>query len=680
MSRACFHAAASLGCLVAVAAQGEVPLAKGEDEALAELQVLLNTPVVSASKREQKALESPQAIEVLTGDQIRASGAFRLMDLLKLMTGVQVYDLDGQVSRVAMRGVAPNTAPKTIQVLVDGVALYNSESFPLDIEGLPVPLDVIERVEVVRGPSSSLYGANAQLGVISITTRRAAGGPHGSLRAAGTNNGGFRAQGAYFLDEPGLRLTAGFGDLSDRRLDEPQRSVGRGPSHQPENQYHHQQVFLRPEVDFAGASLWAEYGKSSKRTGSETATSAAGVGLYTIGTLGLETEIAQAGWSQDWGPTLKSTRRINRTNVLYGLGGGLAAVPGNPQSPALVSLVRAALTHVDTMEWLTDYRSLEAAFQVNWDMSEALHWVLGGDARKMDTPGSKVQGIPALQPTASGGFLSVDWKAGPAILSAGLRAENETLGGSRTSPRFAVVVPTGAGTFRAGYFTSTRSPQMTEMFGNLNSPVVASISTANPDLRPEEAVNLEAGYRRTFARWSLDLTLYRMKLRKFIASTVVGVQGGKPVTQFRNSGGDLTNQGLEGTLKGEILPGWLMGLDGTYLDYRDEARDAQQYFAPRSTATLWTRARSGPLFGYLALQHLGAYTRFSPSSNKSEEEGANLQVHFNGGMEFGSGLSLSLYGVNAAHPVVYTGAAGFQNQFLSRYARREVGLQGAWRF
>lgn len=660
---------------------GQTPASSEADEALRELQILMNTPIESASKRKQKSAESPQAVEVLMGDQIRASGAFRLMDLLRLMTNIQVYDMDGQSSRIAMRGIAPNSTPKTIQVLVDGVALYNSEVFPMDIEGIPVPLEAIERVEVVRGPSSSLYGANAQLGVISITTKRGGTGSQVSLHTGFANNGGFHGQGAYQFGNAAFGLTAGFGTHSARQLEEPQKQVGSPQTYFPQNQYHQQQVMLRPEYRFAKGSLWAMYAKSSKRTGPETAINTAGVGLYTIGTIGLETEIAQAGWAQDWTASFKSTLKVNRTRILNGLGNGVFAYPGNPASPTLVNLVLGGMPNIRSMEYLTDVQSDEVALQVNWDPSEAVHFVFGGDTRKMKTPGSRVQGIPAIEPTASGGFVSMDWNVGPAILSAGVRAENETLGGSRTSPRLALVVPLDAtSVVRAGYFTSTRSPQMTERYASLNSPVVAFISTANPDLKPEEAENLEVGYRKNFARWSLDVTAYHMKLKKFIASTVIGVQGGKPLTQFRNAGTDLTNKGLEVGLKGEVRLGWLLGLNATYLDYRDDVRNDQQYFAPRTTANLWTRAKSGPWFGYLALQNRASFGRFSNSSNKSEEEAALFQMDFNLGYEFAHDLTLSLYGVNAAHAVAYTGAAGFQNQFLTRYARRELGIQAAWRF
>jgi len=63
-----------------------------------------------------------------------------------------------------------------------------------------------------------------------------------------------------------------------------------------------------------------------------------------------------------------------------------------------------------------------------------------------------------------------------------------------------------------------------------------------------------------------------------------------------------------------------------------------------------------------------------------EEAPALLQFHFNAGYEPRPGFSASIYGVNAAQGVTPTGAAGFNNQFLVRYARRELGIQAAYRF
>ena len=104
-----------------------------------ELFELLNTPVVGASKREQRLIDSPQAIEVLTGDEIRQMGIYRLQDALKLMTSVDLLESDLGYSVIGMRGVMQEGQPRTVQVLIDGVPLYTPQGGTYDINNLPPP-------------------------------------------------------------------------------------------------------------------------------------------------------------------------------------------------------------------------------------------------------------------------------------------------------------------------------------------------------------------------------------------------------------------------------------------------------------------------------------------------------------------------------------------------------------
>ena len=141
-----------------VVATGTLPLnaqAPPSDALEQELLELLNTPVKGASKREQRLLDSPQAIEVVTGDELRLMGIQRIQDALKLLTSLDLLESDLGYSVVGMRGVMQEGQPRTVQVLIDGVPLYVPLGGPLDVNNLPVTLDQVDRIEVVRGPSSS---------------------------------------------------------------------------------------------------------------------------------------------------------------------------------------------------------------------------------------------------------------------------------------------------------------------------------------------------------------------------------------------------------------------------------------------------------------------------------------------------------------------------------------------
>lgn len=139
------------------------------------LEDLLNVEVVSASRYAQRAADAPAAVTVITPAEIKAFGYRTLADILRAQRGFHVT-YDRVYSYAGVRGFAPPGDYNTrLLVLVDGYrtndALYDAgligNEFPID-------LDLVERVEVVRGPSSSVYGNNALFGVINVITRRGA--------------------------------------------------------------------------------------------------------------------------------------------------------------------------------------------------------------------------------------------------------------------------------------------------------------------------------------------------------------------------------------------------------------------------------------------------------------------------------------------------------------------------
>jgi outer membrane receptor protein involved in Fe transport len=146
-----------------------------------DLAELLGT-VSAASKREESLLHAPAAVTVLDRDQIRSSGVTSIPELLRTVPGVQVYrNAPGNwvVSLRGMNGLEGNN----VVVLLDGAPLNRRLDAHVDWSSLPVTLEDLERIEVVRGPVSTLYGANAYTGVIALISRREAG-----LRATGTTS------------------------------------------------------------------------------------------------------------------------------------------------------------------------------------------------------------------------------------------------------------------------------------------------------------------------------------------------------------------------------------------------------------------------------------------------------------------------------------------------------------
>jgi outer membrane cobalamin receptor len=132
--------------------------------------------VVTASRVGQDPLDSPSTVTVLSADDIRLSGALSVPDLLRRVVGVEVMSPSAGHSDVAIRGFQRKLNNKVL-VLIDGRSTY------LDFLGatffgiMPIELEEIERIEVIRGPGSAVYGANAVTGVINIITRTPGEGP-----------------------------------------------------------------------------------------------------------------------------------------------------------------------------------------------------------------------------------------------------------------------------------------------------------------------------------------------------------------------------------------------------------------------------------------------------------------------------------------------------------------------
>ncbi|MBF0595029.1 MAG: TonB-dependent receptor [Candidatus Omnitrophica bacterium] len=159
--------------LIGVIALGAAPLfAADKDMMSMSLEDLLKTPVTSAGGREQKKNEVSQAMTVITREDIARSGARNVPDLFYMVPGMQVKRLNGHMYAVAVRGPAYNTT-NNLLVLIDGTVVFNAGFNGTVWNNLPISLNEIERIEIIRGPGGVLYSSNAVNGVINIITRSA---------------------------------------------------------------------------------------------------------------------------------------------------------------------------------------------------------------------------------------------------------------------------------------------------------------------------------------------------------------------------------------------------------------------------------------------------------------------------------------------------------------------------
>ncbi len=136
------------------------------------LEELTGLTVVSVSKTEQKLSNTPAAVFVITSEDIRRSGATSIPDALRMVPGLHVGTIDGSKWAITSRGFNGRFANKLL-VLLDGRSVYSPLYSGVLWQQLDTILEDIERIEVIRGPGATVWGANAVNGVINIITKKA---------------------------------------------------------------------------------------------------------------------------------------------------------------------------------------------------------------------------------------------------------------------------------------------------------------------------------------------------------------------------------------------------------------------------------------------------------------------------------------------------------------------------
>ena len=150
------------------------------------LEQLANIVVTSVSRREQRVSDAAAPVYVITGDDIRRSGVRTLPEALRLAPNLQVARADANQYAVTARGFG-NVLANKLLVMIDGRTVYSPLFSGVFWETRDVMLEDVERIEVVSGPGTTLWGTNAVNGVINVVTRNASA-TQGALIAAGGGN------------------------------------------------------------------------------------------------------------------------------------------------------------------------------------------------------------------------------------------------------------------------------------------------------------------------------------------------------------------------------------------------------------------------------------------------------------------------------------------------------------
>ncbi|MGH7744622.1 MAG: TonB-dependent receptor plug domain-containing protein, partial [Candidatus Dormibacteria bacterium] len=150
------------------------------------LEQLGDIEVTTASKDPVKVSRTPAAIFVITQEDIRRSGATSIPEVLRLAPGVEVARVDSGHWSISIRGFAGQFS-KSLLVLIDGRSVYTPLFSGVYWNVQNLMLEDVDRIEVIRGPGGTIWGANAVNGVINIITKSAKD-THGALVALGGGN------------------------------------------------------------------------------------------------------------------------------------------------------------------------------------------------------------------------------------------------------------------------------------------------------------------------------------------------------------------------------------------------------------------------------------------------------------------------------------------------------------
>jgi len=486
---------------ISLVSDGPSRTVSAEETKAREPGVISLEPIaVTASRTERRLSEVPASISIISRKRIEDSNAKDISDLLKDTEGVYAYDPSGvgTAGRVNMRGFWGGMSSQQL-VLLDGVPQNAAEDRLVDWDR--IPLENIEKIEVLRGPASALYGDNAMSGVINIITRKPATDPktaaslsYGSFNTQNynTHTSGHMGNAGYYFTA-GRKLTDGFRRYSDYNsvycgsklnfsfnnapdfsffADYYDKAYGPYPWAITEAQIEDDRRQARPgcEEDKTEAKSF-NAGTTCRMTISEISDAAA--------TFYYRYEDSKSFYTR--GSTGSSTREQLEEEDTYGI------LFRHNIKPELFGMQHSITSGVDVEANDFDYNRYSAPFQVRGDKNQDY-------TIERHKIGPYIQSeISVLEPLKIVAGVRYDW------IRFDFNNHLDQLNSKKTemsgiSPSCGITINYHMNSnFYANYGKAFRSPAIGQMF--------TYGSASNPDLDPEEAENYEFGIRHWFNKY-----------------------------------------------------------------------------------------------------------------------------------------------------------------------------------
>ena len=522
-----------------------------------------DTLVVTASATEQNLKDAPASISVITQEDLKRKPVQNLKDVLQDVPGVQLTNEGDNRKGVSIRGLDSSYT----LILVDGKrvssrnAVFRHNDFDLNW----VPVDAIERIEVVRGPMSSLYGSDALGGVVNIITKKIGQKWTGTLSAdstiqehrdrGDTNNGQFYTSGPLVDGVLGLKA---YGSVSKREKDDQQRSSTSANGETPRIEGF---TSRDANVEFA----W---------TPTENHDFTAGYGFDR----------------QDRDSDSLDKNRLERQNYSlshngrWGVGNSELKVYGEKvdnKNPGNSSPITSESNAVDGKYVLP-------LGEINQLLTFAGEWRHDKLKDPVNLTGSTSSTTSASQYAL---FLEDEWRIlEPLALTTGIRMDDHETYGDHWSPRaYLVYNATDTVTVKGGWATAFKAPSLLQLSPDwiTGSCRGACEIVGNPDLKPETSESFELGlYYSGEEGWlegvQASITTFQNDVddRISISRTAnvnqaqsypnyVGLNAdGEPIFRYYNVN-KARIRGVETELKFPIAEDWKVTLNYTYNDGRD---------------------------------------------------------------------------------------------------------------
>ncbi|HEY4951661.1 MAG TPA: TonB-dependent receptor plug domain-containing protein [Candidatus Acidoferrales bacterium] len=465
------------------------PHETAQDLSSKSLEDLMNVEVTSVSKTEQRLSRTASAVFVITQEDMRRSGATNIPDLLRMVPGVSVAQINANTWAITTRGLNGRFSNELL-VMLDGRSVYTPTFDGVRWDALDLPLEVIERIEVIRGPGASVWATNAVNGVINIITKKASG-TSGDMVVAG-----------------GGTIDQGFGTLQYGG------SIGKDTSYRVFTKYLNQDHFPGTNGQDGGD------GWNFTRVGFRTDTV-----FSPKDTVTFEGDMYRGREGTPGLSVTSITSPAVEVQAQTNLGGGfLQIVWDHTFSPTAGTSLQVSYNEYERNDALGETEgTFDIAFQHHfaWGNRQSLIWGVEFRDSNSRAVGSL---LVSMDPANAGiqmfsSFVQDEIVLVPdrLFLTAGTKVERSYSNGWDAQPSVRVAwTPTARQTLWAAISHADRTPSELDHFvvSNLggftgpNGPVALRLF-GNLDLGNEQTNSYEAGYRTSLAdKLSLDFTAY----------------------------------------------------------------------------------------------------------------------------------------------------------------------------